>query len=156
MADLLECLLQIKGLRETAGRLTALAGVDPVRWRQQGPGGVPAPVAILGRLAEIELVHGTCLRLMLTAARPALPVVDEDAFGALGRLRSWDLDTALDRFLARRRDNLELLERCTAEDLARVGSHPARRDMTVADLVAVMLATDVEHVGEIRRRLRTT
>jgi hypothetical protein len=154
MADLLECLLQIKGLRETADRLAALVkSVDANRWNH-APGPEEASAAdLLVRLAEIEILHGVWLRLMLASARPALPVFDEHGLVNLGRYRHWEVNEALERFLARRGDNLELLESCSANDLSRTGVHPIRRDMTIADVVALMLATDVERLGEIRRAL---
>jgi hypothetical protein len=160
MADLLECLLQIKGLHGTIDRLAALVssaprGVPP----QTHVGSRAAPraqltvVDLLARLAELEIVHGTAIRLVLTGDRPALPAVDEAALLSLGQRRRWSLHEAFDRFAARRRDNLELLDGCSADDLSRLGVHPLRRTMTLADLIAVMLASDVEHVGEIRRAL---
>jgi len=153
MADLLECLLQIKGLRETADRVAALVkSVDANRWNH-APGPDEASAAdLLVRLAEIEILHGVWLRLMLASARPALPIFDEHGLVNLGRCH-WEAKEALERFLVRRHDNLELLDTCSANDLCRTGVHPIRRDMTIADLVALMLATDVERLGEIRRAL---
>jgi hypothetical protein len=153
MADLLECVLQIKGLRETADRVTALVhNLDADRWGRAAPEG-PSAAELLGQLAEIESLYGASLRLMLAAPRPGLPAFDAQSLLALGRYRRWDAGEALERFLARRRDNLELLDRCLADDLSRVGLHPIRRETTIADLVAFMLASDVDHLGEIRRVL---
>jgi len=42
---------------------------------------------------------------------------------------------------------------CSAEDLERVGLHPLRREVTIADLVAIMLAHDTDHIGQMRERL---
>ncbi len=154
MVDLLECLLQIKGLHETADRLVALverAGAE--QWNH--PPGAEGPNAadLLARLAEIEILHGVWLRLMLASAHPALPVSEEHGPVNVGRERHWEVREALECFLAGRRDNLELLDGCSANDLTRTGVHPIRREMTVADVVALMLATDVERLGEIRRAL---
>jgi hypothetical protein len=154
MADLLECVLQIKGLRGTIDRLDAvLEAVEPARWERAASPGAPTATALLARLSELEAVHGACLRLMLAVPRPLLPAVEEEALLTLGRYRQWSAAEANRRFRARRLDNLEILERCSSEELARTGVHPQRRVITVADLVAIMLATDVEHVGEIRRCL---
>jgi hypothetical protein len=155
MADLLECLLQIKGLRETADRLRPLiASADPHEWnRPSGPDG-PSAADLLARVAELELLHGVWLRLILVSGRPALPAFDEQGLLALGRYRRWDAGAALDAFLVRRGDNLDLLDRCSASDLGRIGIHPVRRETTIADVVALMLAGDVDRMGEIRRALR--
>ncbi len=152
MADLLECLLQIKGLRETAKRLSALAhDVEAARWTRPAPGNGPSAAALTVHLAEAESLHGAWLRRTLTITQPALGQVDD--LGAAGTLQA---QPGLDRFLALRRDNLALLDRCSAEDLARSSVYPTRREMTVADLVAVMLASDTEALGKIRQALGLT
>ncbi|MGE5358398.1 MAG: hypothetical protein ACM3NQ_05220 [Bacteroidales bacterium] len=147
MADLLECLLQIKGLHGTLERLAALmAGTPPDQWS-------PLAVSVLGGLGETEIVYGAAIRLMLTQPAPPLPPADRAALQALAAQRGCTPRRALERFATRRRDNLELLDGCSADDLSRIGMHPARRAMTLADLIAVMLAGDVECVGEIRGAL---
>ncbi len=154
MADLLECLLQIKGLRETVDRVTALAGhVREDRWNAAAEPGGPTARELLARLADLEGVYGSWLRLMIAAERPILPPIEEAALAALARFRDWTSAVALDRFVARRSDNLELLDRCSADDLARVAEHPVRRRLTVADVVATMLASDFERLAAIRRAL---
>ncbi len=148
MADLLECLLQIKGLHGTIERLDALgAATAPDRWNEQA-------CAILSSLAEMEIVYGAAIRLMLTEVEPRLPAADRTALSTLGARQQCTPQRAFERFAVRRRDNLDLLDNCTAEDLSRIGHHPSRRAMTLADLIAVMLAGDVEAVGEIREALR--
>jgi hypothetical protein len=154
MADLLECLLQIKGLRESADRMSALvAGADAARWHERPGPQAPTAAELLTRLAELEVVHGTALRLCLTAGASIMPFVDEQAFLQMARFHQWSSGEALACFLARRAENLDILDRCTADDLARQGTHPVRRHPTVADLVAVMLASDFEHLGDMRRAL---
>jgi hypothetical protein len=155
MADLLECLLQVKGLRETADRLSALAAeADAQQWTQPPPDGGLCAADLLTLLVEIEIVHGSWLRLMLASPRPLLAAFDARALLEVGRRHLWTAAQALDRFFTYRRDNLDLLDRCSAADFSRTAVHATRREMTVADLVAVMMATDTERVGEIRSALR--
>lgn len=156
MADLLECLLQIKGLRETADRLSALATtVDVRRWTEPPPFGGPSAADLLAQMAEIEIVHGAWLRLMLASLRPMLAAFEDNELLNVARRHEWNVTQALDQFLAYRRDNLDLLDRCSSADLSRTGVHATRREMTVADLVALMLASDTERFGEIRRALQS-
>ena len=54
-------------------------------------------------------------------------------------------------FVAMRRANLAMLDRCTAAELAGVVAWPGRPSTTVADVVAIMLAYDTEALGERRR-----
>lgn len=154
MADLLECVIQIKGLADTPRRLVETAARVPEdRWRLRPSPDVWAPVEVLAHLADLELVYGARLRAMLTLDRPSLQQVDGRQLASRARYLDWPLAMALDRFRRRREETVELLDRCSAEDLGRCGLHPSRGSMTVADLVAVMLAHDTDHVGQIRHRL---
>jgi uncharacterized damage-inducible protein DinB len=157
MADLLECLLQIKALRETPDRIAALLqGAPAGAWAHRPAENVWAPVEVLAHLAELELVYGVRLRLMLTSERPSLPRFDQDALATRAHHIAWQPALALERFRVRRNESLEVLDGCNAEELERTGVHPTRGEMTVADMVALMLAHDTDHVGQIRQRLGLT
>jgi hypothetical protein len=154
VADLLECVIQIKALAETVLRLERLAEEgDSDRWRRRPTPGVWAPIEVLGHLADLELVFGARLRAVLSLDEPALQQINGARLAERARYLDWPLRTALERFGRRRRENVELLETCSAEELGRTGIHPSRGRLTVAGLVAVMLAHDVDHVGQIRGRL---
>ncbi len=153
MADLLECLLQIKALRETADRVNGLAAtVDAARWTEAPPERGASPADLLAEWVDLEVVYGAWLRLMLASA-PVLPALDDGAFGDVGRRHHWSLHAAVDRFLRYRYDNLELLDGCSADDLARTALHASRRQVTLADLIARWLASDVDRFAAIRRAL---
>jgi hypothetical protein len=154
MTDLLECLAQIRALAETVPRLEALVG-DAVseRWRSRPTNAVWAPIEVLAHLADLELIYAARLRAMLTMDRPHLQAIDQAALAQLAGYIDWPLEVALERFRSRRHDTLELLRSCSAAELDRTGLHPRRRVITVADLVAGMLAHDTTHVGQIRQRL---
>jgi uncharacterized damage-inducible protein DinB len=157
MADLLECLIQIKALHETVPRLERLLADAPARrWRSRPAPDVWAPLEVLAHLADAELFFGARLRLILTGDRPFLQPFDQDRLAARARYQEWSPQAALERFRARRRENLELLDTCSADDLGRIGIHPARGETTLADLVALLLAHDTDHLGQIRERLRST
>jgi hypothetical protein len=154
MADLLECVIQIKGLAETPPRLAALAdGADERRWRDRPSPGVWAPIEVLAHLADFELIAGARLCAMLTLDDPPLHSFDGAKLAERAGYLDWPLAGTLQRFRRRRAETVELLDRCSAEDLGKTGIHPSRGRITVADLVAVMLAHDADHVGQIRTRL---
>ncbi len=157
MADLLEAVLQIKALAETLHRVEELLrDAPPGRWAVRPLPGTWAPVEVLAHLADTELFHGTRLRLVLTGDRPFLQPFEGAVLAAYARYLEWPPRLALERFRTRRAETLELLSSCSAEDLARVGVHPVRGEMSVADLVALMLAHDTDHVGQMRERLGLT
>ena len=125
MADLLECLIQIKALRETFHRLTGL----PTTATRAGS---------WGQLAETERRYAGALGTAIAGGAETAP--SEDGLGA-----------NRDRFVAWRRANLAMLDRCRAAELAGLVEWPGRPSTTVADLVAIMLANDTEELGELRR-----
>lgn len=154
MADLLECLAQIRALAETAPRLAALLrDADPALWAAKPTPAVWAPVEVLAHLADIEVIWAARVLGMLSVERPALQAVDPDELARCGRYLERSPAAELERFSHLRADTLAALGRCSAAQLERVGVHARRGAMTVADVVAGMLAHDTVHVGQIRQRL---
>jgi uncharacterized damage-inducible protein DinB len=156
MADFLEALVQIGALAETPSRIDELLRAStPQSWVQRPRPGVWAPVEVLAHLADSEIFFGARVRLVLTLDRPLLPRFDGAALAERARYRSWSPALALERLRTRRAETLELLSGCSADELERVGVHPLRGEVSVADLVALALAHDTDHVGQIRQRLHT-
>ena len=146
--------MQIKALVETAPRVAQmLRTAAPEAWtRRLGPG-VWAPVEVLAHLADTELFYGTRVRLILTGDRPFLQPFEGAPLAERASYISWAPPVAFERFRTRRAETLELLSGCSAGELERVGVHPLRGEVSVADLVALILAHDTDHVGQIRERL---
>jgi hypothetical protein len=145
VADLLECLIQIKGVADTPRRLAERMA----RAAAVSPESASRACAVARRLALVEQRVGRCLSLMLEQERPVLPALGvADALTAAG-----DGDETADawraQFSGRRAETVATLERCSAEHLGRIGLEPSRGPMTVADLVAVMLAHDTDRLGDI-------
>ena len=140
MADLLECLIQIKGVADTPRRLAA-------RVRSAlGMGRESEAATVVARLAAAEARFASCLEAMLAEDRPSLPPLDLASPDAgLDR----PLTDAMQTFAWRRDQVVRVLEKCSAEDLNRLGFEPSRGPMTVADLVAVMLAHDTDQLGRL-------
>jgi hypothetical protein len=154
MADLLECVIQIKALGETIPRLDELLRRHPMPLWLERPGeDVWSPAEVAAHLADSELFFGVWLRLILTAEEPHLDGFDESRLARRAAYRDWPPLLALSRLRTRRLENLELFEGCSAEELGRSGRHPRRGIVTVADLVALTLAHDTAHIGQIRDRL---
>jgi hypothetical protein len=145
VADLLECLIQIKGVADTPRRLAERMA----RAAMASPIAASRACAIARRLALVEGRASQCLSLMLAQDRPALPPLQFE----LASGESDDVEETADawraQFSARRAETVATLERCSAEQLGRIGLDASRGPMTVADLVAVMLAHDTDCLGEI-------
>lgn len=154
MADLLECLIQTRALGETAKQLAALvSGVSRFPAREVSPRDLHAVLDLVEEMADAEHLFGTKVRLILSAELPVLPS-EAQGKGRGGRgVTAALVQVALERFAARREENLELLARCRASDLSRSGLHPQRGEVSVADLVALALAHDTERLGRFRQHL---
>ena len=133
MADLLECLIQIKALGETLDVATRSipAGSSPELARVTGPG-------VWAEMAETERRYSTALGTEAGTRISKAPA-------------SGDSPHAREAFVEQRRANLVMLEGCSAARLAGPVEWPGRPSTTVADLVAIMLANDTEVLGELRR-----
>jgi len=126
VADLLECLIQIKALEHSIGRIERLVAAAPAAAGAQ-------VAALVARLAAAERTYG----------RAGLGRTDADG--------SSQPSPTFEAFIAERRANLDVLGACTAADLGSPVAWPGRPCTTVADLVAIMLANDTEVLGEVRR-----
>ena len=133
MADLLECLIQIKALRVTLDMATR-----PIA--PETPPGMDDAAAseTWGRMAGAERRYAEALGTA-TGLRPGAGVESRGA------------PDAREAFVARRRANLAMLEGCTAAQLSGVVEWPERPSTSVADLAAIMLASDTEVLGDLRR-----
>jgi uncharacterized membrane protein YgaE (UPF0421/DUF939 family) len=126
MADLLECLIQIKALRDTLERTASFFRDAPAESER---------ALVWTRMADAERRYAAALG---TAAGANACSGDEP-------------DEVRRAFVALRHANLAALERCTASELAGAIVWPGRRSTTIADLVAIMLAHDTDVLGELRR-----
>lgn len=145
MADLLECLIQIKGVSGTPARLArrvedAMADSSSRQATGQRVG------QVVGRLLAAEGRYLDALGKMLAAERPAVPRLLDAGEPAE---RPASIAEGVREFAARRAETVRELESCSAEQLNCVGIEPSRGPMTVADLVAVMLAHDTDSLGEL-------
>jgi hypothetical protein len=145
VADLLECLIQVKGVSDTPRRLAVRAA--DVCANASSPADAERRVReVAGQLAAAEVVYRDCLSMMLTVERPALPALPGTRAAPAAELSA---EEARAVFAARRADTVQVLEQCSAAQLNRIGIEPARGPMTVADLVALMLAHDTDALGDL-------
>jgi hypothetical protein len=151
VADLLECLIQIKGLADTPRRLVQRAAefaATPSFEAVAAVGGIE----VARRLLAAETRFRRALSLMLTCDRPELEVMpgDSPSDAELARGVPGDsFDACQSAFADQRAATLRLLDACSAHQLNRKGIDPLRGPITVADLVAAMLAHDTDRLGDL-------
>jgi hypothetical protein len=144
VADLLECVIQIKGVADTPRRL--VQRVEAWLAEVGASDGDAVARDVVWTLAVREAWVRESLHLMLSADRPQLSPLaavppasaDDRAVGA-----------GVERFTSQREAMIGVLDRCSADDLNRVGLEPSRGAMTVADLVALVLAFDTDQLGRL-------
>jgi hypothetical protein len=151
VADLLECLIQIKGLADTPRRLAQRAAEFAASPSSEGKVACRG-VEVARRLLAAETQFRRALYLMLTRDQPVLELLPGDATTETtqaGDATGDSFDACQAAFAAQRADTLRLLDACSADQLNRKGIDPLRGPITVADLVAAVLAHDTDRLGEL-------
>jgi len=151
VADLLECLIQVKGLADTPRRLAQRAAEYAAATSSQAKA-ADRDVEVARRLLAAETRFRRALSLMLTREQPALETLPGDGGAESARAgdgRGDSFDDCRQAFGAERAETLRLLDACSADQLNRKGIDPLRGPVTVADLVAAMLAHDTDRLGDL-------
>jgi len=143
VADLLECLIQIKGLSATPARLSSRARAAA------GRGAAAQAVRVVSYMCTGERWLRECLRRTLGDEGSLLPVREGSDNGNQGQDEGDTLEERLAEFERRRGRVVEVLEQCSADELGRVGVLPSGRRVTVADLVAITLARDTDELAKL-------
>ena len=140
----------LKVQQGTAAKLTRLIrGVPPKRLRQR-----PAPEKwsvgeILAHLAEVELVAGFRIRMMLGANGTPIQAFDQDVWAREGNYARRDPRASLELFRALRAANLALLSSLRPEQWENYGIHAERGKETVAHTARLFAGHDINHLRQI-------
>ncbi len=102
---------------------------------------------ILAHLADIEVLWGFRLRLVLGQNEVPLVGMDQDVWAK--RYRRVDPRGALATFVALRRANLELIDGLRPADYRRWGQHSQFGRLTIARMVALLAGHDINHSRQI-------
>jgi hypothetical protein len=145
VADLLECVLQIKGLRETLKRVEARAAAAAAR-----PG---ARTAVASQVRQLLAAEECWQRFFRTSVGDRASQILECAVAGSPSQAANDLEQLTTSFVRARLSTLRLLDAASAVDLATAGDLPGRGRTTVADVIALMLADDTDQLGEMQRAL---
>ncbi|HVM96647.1 MAG TPA: DinB family protein [Candidatus Acidoferrales bacterium] len=118
---------------------------DPDRW---------SVVEIIAHMAEDELSSSWRYRQMIEHNGAPLLGFDQDLWAKLGDYQSWEPQDALAMYRLLREANLRLLEKLTPKQWECSGVHAERGPMTVRQLARHMAAHDINHIQQIKRRLK--
>jgi uncharacterized damage-inducible protein DinB len=124
-----------------------VAGVPRRRLTKRPKPGKWSARDILAHLADVEVLWGFRMRLVLGQNRVPLIGMDQDVWAKrYGRV---DPRRALATFVALRRANLELLDGLRASDYRRWGQHSQFGRLTIARMVALLAGHDINHSRQI-------
>ena len=148
-----------------------VAGKDPLRVQQATPGRIrklvrrlprrqlkrrPAPgkwsiTEILAHLAEVELVGGYRIRMILGSPGTKIQAFDQNAWAKVGRYRELDARQSLEMFCILRDHNLRLLRLLTPRQWKQYGMHQERGKESVARIAEMFAGHDLNHLKQIER-----
>jgi hypothetical protein len=131
--------------------LAALEGLtrEELDWR-------PSPEAwsvrdVVHHLEDAELTGAVRLRRLLTEAAPLLPAFDEEVYRRRLAYAERPIEPALDAVRAAHGTTAELLDRLTADDWARAGTHSEEGPYPLGRWLAFHAAHTHEHAAQIRQ-----
>lgn len=129
----------------------AVHGLDAGTLNQRPRGSDWSIRDVVMHLADAELVGSVQLRLIIAGEEPALPGFDPEAWKRRLHYLWRDPEFALGLFQQARWANAELLQQCDAAAWQRVGLHPDRGRLSLANLVGHLAEHAEEHAGQVRR-----
>lgn len=143
----------IDALRTTVRDLVALTGNRTARDLEHGPKGEWSAADVAAHIADNEMVYSVRIRMVLTDENPMLVGYDEQSWAA--RLRVTDIDTAgcVERFRVLRAANIRLLDSLEDAEWERKGNHVDKGELTIADIVELLVGHDRTHLDRIRKLL---
>jgi hypothetical protein len=108
---------------------------------------------ILTHLADVELVAGFRMRLILGAPQTPIVAFDQDAWVTSGHYDKRDPRKSIEQFRAIREANLNLLKSLTPEQWKHYGMHAERGQETIEHIVRMLAGHDINHIQQIEKIL---
>ena len=130
----------IAGLVKGAAKKKMAVRPQPDKW---------SVTEILAHLADVELVQGFRMRLILGAEGIAIQGFDQDAWADYSDYAQHDPELSLEAYLVTRERNVRLLRSLSPEMLQRYGMHSERGRETVLRVAEMMAGHDINHMRQI-------
>jgi hypothetical protein len=109
---------------------------------------------ILAHIADVELVQGFRLRLILGSNGTPIQGFDQDAWVASMTYSKQDPAFSLKAFIVARERNVRLLKSLTKSQWNNFGMHSERGKETVLRVTEMMAGHDVNHMSQLRAMLK--
>ncbi len=106
---------------------------------------------IAAHLADVEIVVGFRMRLILGAPGTPIAAFDQDSWVTSGHYEKRDPRKSVEQFRVLREANLALLKSLTPEQWKRYGMHAERGQETIEHIVRMIAGHDINHLQQIER-----
>lgn len=108
-----------------------------------------SPHEVLAHIRATDAIQAAQIFVLAVTDAPYFPGVDERNLAELAGFVDEEVDVALDRFAARRRELVGLLERLEARDWERPAVHEAWGDVNLRFYVEHIVEHETEHLDQI-------
>jgi DinB superfamily len=108
---------------------------------------------IAAHLADVEIVVGFRMRLILGAPGTTVAAFDQDSWVTSGHYEKRDPRKSVEQFRVLREANLALLKSLTPEQWKHYGMHAERGQETIDHIVRMLAGHDLNHLQQIERIL---
>jgi len=140
----------LKVQRTTAPKLKKLIqGLTPKQLRWKPEPGKWSIAEIMAHLADVEIVAGWRLRLIIGASGTTIQPFDQDAWAAVFAYGKRDPKQSLETFRVLRENNLMMLKAIPKDAWDHYGMHLERGKETVAHLARMFAGHDTNHVKQV-------
>ena len=133
------------------GRLISRASASKLR-KQPAPGKWSVS-EILAHLADVELVVGYRIRTILGAPGTHIQAFDQDKWAEAMRYGKSDPRRSLERFVAFRKANLDLLKSLSPAQWKYHGMHAERGEESIETIARLSAGHDINHLRQIEKVL---
>jgi hypothetical protein len=138
----------------TAKKLERLIkGVPTAKLRKRAAPDKWSVSEILAHFADVEVVVGFRMRLILGAPGTPLAAFDQDSWVITGHYEKRDPRKSIEHFRVAREANLSLLKSLKPEQWKHYGMHAERGQETIEQVVRMLAGHDLNHLHQIERIL---
>jgi uncharacterized damage-inducible protein DinB len=139
------------GTSKKLERLISRASASKLR-KQPAPGKWSI-AEILAHVADVELVIGYRLRAILGAPGTPIQAFDQDKWAQAMNYGKADSRRSLERFIAFRKANLDLLKTLSPAQWKYHGMHAERGEESIETIVKLAAGHDINHLSQIEKIL---
>lgn len=136
--------------KSTAQKLARMVkGLDKKQMEQRPAAGKWSIAEILAPLADVELVAGWRMRLILGQNGARIQAFDQDAWASIFNYRRRDSKASLETFRVLRENNLAMLKSLPKNLWENYGMHNERGRETIAHQVRMFAGHDLNHLRQV-------